>query len=98
MGKQGAFCGENASPFEHTVVAETADPHQFYEPQLQHETTQVFWTAEVEALCKVFYVPEAKQTAADQAEMYWQLNPGVDRFKASPTRSRTNFAAICPAT
>jgi type I restriction enzyme R subunit len=77
--------------YEQTVVAETADPHQLYELQHRLEATQVFWKTEVEAFCKVFYAPEAKQTTADQAEMYRQLNPGVDRFKALDEEKQDEF-------
>ena len=68
--------------YEQTIVAETADPQQLYELQHRLEAMQVFWAAEVEAFCKVFYAPKEKQTVTDQAEMYRQLNPAVDRFKA----------------
>ena len=77
--------------YEQTVVAESADPHQLYELQHRLEAMQVFWSSEVEAFCKFFYTPEAKQTAADQAEMYRALNPGVDRFKALDEEKQDEF-------
>ena len=59
-----------------------ADPQQLYELQHQLDAMQVFWATEVEAFCKVFFTPKEKQTVADHAEMYRQLDPAVDRFKA----------------
>jgi type I restriction enzyme R subunit len=77
--------------YEQTVVAESADPHQLYELQHRLEATQVFWAAEVDAFCKVFYTPKAKQTVSDQAEMYKALSPAVDRFKALDEEERDEF-------
>jgi len=77
--------------YEQTVVAESADPHQLYELQHRLEASQVFWTTEVEAFCKVFYAPKAKQTVADQAEMYRALGPAVDRFKALDEDQQDEF-------
>jgi type I restriction enzyme R subunit len=77
--------------YEQTVVAESADPHQLYELQHRLEGAQVFWSSEVDAFCKFFYAPLAKQTQADQAEMYRALNPGVDRFKALEAEKQDEF-------
>lgn len=77
--------------YEQTVVAESADPHQLYELQHRLEALQVFWAAEVEGFCRVFYAPKEKQTVADQAEMYRQLNPAVDRFKALDEEKQDEF-------
>jgi type I restriction enzyme R subunit len=77
--------------YDQTVVAESADPHQLYELQSRLDGMQVFWTTEVEAFCKVFYAPKEKQTIADQAEMYRQLNPAVDRFKALDDEKQDEF-------
>lgn len=78
--------------YEQTVVAESADPHQLYELQSRLEAMQVFWTAEVEAFCKVFYAK--KQSVTDQAEMYRQLGPGVDRFKALDAEKQEEFRNV----
>jgi type I restriction enzyme R subunit len=77
--------------FQQTVVAETADPQQLYDLQHRLDASQVFWTTEVEAFCKVFYAPKAKQTVADHAEMYRQLNPGIDRFRALDEDKQDEF-------
>lgn len=80
--------------YEQTVVAESADPHQLYELQHRLEGMQVFWTAEVEAFCKIFYAPKAKQTVSDHAEMYRALGPGVDRFKALDDEKQDEFRNV----
>jgi type I restriction enzyme R subunit len=77
--------------YEQTVVAESADPHQLYELLHRLEATQVFWTTEVEGFCKFFYQPKEKQSVSDQAEMYRQLNPAVDRFKAKGEDEQDEF-------
>jgi type I restriction enzyme R subunit len=77
--------------YEQTAVADTADPHQLYELQHRLEGTQVFWATEVEAFCKFFYQPKEKQSVSDQAEMYRQLGPPVDRFKAKGEEEQEEF-------
>jgi type I restriction enzyme R subunit len=77
--------------YEQTIVAEVAEPQQLYALQHRLEGMQVFWAAEVEAFCKVFYAPKEKQTVADQAEMYRQLGPAVDRFKALDEEKQDEF-------
>ena len=77
--------------YEQTVVAESADPHQLYELQHRLEALQVFWAAEVDAFCGVFYMPKEKQTVSDQAEMYKALGPSVDRFKALDEERQGEF-------
>jgi type I restriction enzyme R subunit len=79
--------------YQQTIVAETADPHRLYELQHELESAQVFSTAEVEGLCKVFYAPKAKQSVADQAQMYRHLNPGVDRFRYLADEKQEEFRA-----
>ena len=77
--------------YEQTVVAETADPNQLYELQHRLEAMQVFWSAEVEAFCRYFYAPKAKQTERDQAEMYRALGPAVDRFRGLDEDKQDEF-------
>ena len=77
--------------YEQTTVADTADPQQLYELQHRLEATQVFWATEVEAFCKYFYAPKEKQSVTDQAEMYRQLGPPVDRFKAKQPDEQDEF-------
>ena len=77
--------------YDQTTVADTADPQQLYELQHRLEATQVFWSTEVEAFCKYFYAPKEKQSVSDQAEMYRQLGPPVDRFKTKEPDEQDEF-------
>ncbi len=78
--------------YEATTAADTADPQQLYDLAHKLEAAQVFWRSEVEAFCRVFFSPRAKQTVHDQAEMNRHLNPGVDRFKALDEGPREEFS------
>jgi len=77
--------------YEQTVVAETADPNRLYELQHHLEAAQVFSSAEVDGLCKVFFTPKEKKSVTDQAQMYGYLNPGVDRFRALDEEKQEEF-------
>lgn len=77
--------------YEQTTVAESANPQQLYELQHRLESMQVFWAAEVEAFCKVFYSPRAKQTVHDHAELNRQTTPAVDRFKQLGEEQQEQF-------
>jgi type I restriction enzyme R subunit len=77
--------------YEQTTVADTADPQQLYALQHRLEATQIFWAIEVESFCKYFYAPKEKQSVTDQAEMYRQLGPSVDRFKAKDVEQQDEF-------
>ena len=77
--------------FEQTTVDESAEPQQLYTLQDRLDATQVYHHAEVEAFAKVFYKPKAKQSVQDQAELYRQLTPAVDRFKALDDEKKDEF-------
>ena len=77
--------------YEQTTVADSADPHQLYDLQSRLDAMQVFWKTEVEAFCAIFYKPVARQTTTDHAEMYRQLNPAVDRFRAKNEAEQDEF-------
>jgi type I restriction enzyme R subunit len=77
--------------YEQTTVAETADPQHLYELQHHLEAAQVYTQSEVDAFCKVFYAPRAKQTTADNAQMYRHLAPAVDRFAALEPDAQEDF-------
>jgi type I restriction enzyme, R subunit len=77
--------------YEQTTVSESADPQHLYELQHHLEAAQVYTQSEVDAFCKVFYAPKAKQTTADNAEMYRLLAPAVDRFKALQPDAKEEF-------
>ena len=77
--------------FEQTTVGESAEPQQLYELQHRLDAAQVYHQAEVEAFAKVFYKPKAKQSVQDQAELYRQLTPSVDRFNALEDEKKDEF-------
>lgn len=77
--------------YEQTTVSESADPQHLYELQHLLDSAQVYSQSEVDAFCKVFYAPKAKQTIADHAEMYKLLNPARDRFTALPEKAQDDF-------
>jgi type I restriction enzyme R subunit len=77
--------------YEQTLVAEQADPHQLYDLQAKLDAAQVYYLSEVDAFCKVFYTPKAKQTRHDQAEMYRSLDPAIERFRALEDDAREQF-------
>ena len=77
--------------YEQTTVGEQVEPHQLYELQTKLDATQVYFHSEVEAFCKVFYKPKAKQTAHDHAEVYKHLDPAVDRFMALEEDAQEEF-------
>ncbi|MCK9523108.1 MAG: type I restriction endonuclease [Proteobacteria bacterium] len=49
---------------------------------LKHELNefQVYLWSEVEAFCRIFYLPQVQQAASDHARMEKQIAPAVDRF------------------
>lgn len=77
--------------YEQTTVSETADAQNLYKLQHQLEAPQIYYPAEVEAFCKVFYKPKKTQSTTDHAEMYKHLAPAVDRFKASDDETQDEF-------
>lgn len=77
--------------YEETTVSESADPHQLYDLQGKLDASQVYTSAEVESLCKVWYAPKATQTDLDQAELYRWLVPAVDRFGAMRDEDKDAF-------
>jgi len=67
--------------FEQTVIGERAEPQQLYELQAKLDSYQVYFKAEIEEFCKVFYKPKATQTIADHARMNACIDPAVSRFR-----------------
>jgi type I restriction enzyme R subunit len=77
--------------YEQTAISETADPQQLYDLQHKLDAANVYFQAEVEALCKIFFSPKHRQTKVDHAELYRHLNPAVDRFKALDLEAQETF-------
>jgi type I restriction enzyme R subunit len=66
--------------YEQTLIGERADPSQLYELQAKLDGHQVYYKAEVEEFCKVFYKPKQNHTPMDHARMNACIDPAVGRF------------------
>ena len=49
--------------YEQTIIGERAEAKQLYELQAKLDAYQVYYKAEVEEFCKVFYKPKRNQTS-----------------------------------
>jgi len=52
---------------------------------------QVYQWSEVEAFCRIFYLPQYKQNPSDHARMEKHIQPAVDRFKALDDEHKETF-------
>jgi len=66
--------------YEQTLIGERAEPQQLYELQAKLDGHQVYYKAEVEEFCKVFYKPKLNQTTVDHARMNACIDPAVGRY------------------
>ena len=69
--------------YEQTLIGERADPKQLYELQAKLEAQQVYYEAEVEEFCKVFYKPKRHQTARRPCPDERLHRPGGEPLSAS---------------
>lgn len=77
--------------YEQTLIGERAEPQQLYELQAKLDGHQVYYKAEVEEFCKVFYKPKPNQTTADHARMNACIDPAVGRYKDLDEDVREEF-------
>jgi type I restriction enzyme R subunit len=77
--------------YEQTIIGERADPQQLYELQAKLASHQVYYAAEIEEFCKVFYKPKQHQTATDHARMNACIDPAVGRYKDLDEEVREEF-------
>lgn len=65
-----------------TTLQEPSDPAHL--ERLKHEINamQIYQWSEVEAFCRIFYLPQTKQNPSDHARMEKNIQPAVDRFNA----------------
>jgi len=77
--------------YEQTAIGEQADPSQLYELQAKLDGKHVYYKAEVEEFCKVFYKPKQKQTPGEHARMNAIIDPAVGRFKQFEAEEREEF-------
>jgi type I restriction enzyme R subunit len=66
--------------YEQTIIGERAEPRQLYELQSKLGGHHVYYQAEVEEFCKVFYRPKRNQTSTDHARMNACIDPAVGRY------------------
>ncbi len=77
--------------YERTLIGERADAKQLYELQAKLDAQQVYYKAEVEEFCRVFYKPRRTQTAADHARMNACIDPAVERYNQLDEDDREEF-------
>jgi len=77
--------------YEQTLIGERAEPQQLYELQAKLDGHQVYYKAEVEEFCKVFYKPKPNQTTADHSRMNACIDPAVGRYNDLDEDVREEF-------
>ena len=77
--------------YEQTLIGERAEAQQLYELQAKLGGHQVYFKAEVEEFCKVFYKPKQSQTTADHARMNSCIDPAVGRYNDLDEDVREKF-------
>jgi type I restriction enzyme R subunit len=77
--------------YEQTLIGERAEPQQLYELQAKLDGHQVYYKAEVDEFCKVFYKPKPNQTTADHARMNACIDPAVGRYNDLDQDIREEF-------
>ncbi len=77
--------------YEQTIIGERAEPKQLYELQAKLDGHQVYYKAEVEEFCRVFYKPRQNQTPADHARMNACIDPAVNRYNGLEEEVREEF-------
>ncbi len=83
--------------YEKTVIGERADPKQLYELHAKLDAQQVYYKAEVEEFCKIFYKPRKSQTPADHAKMNACIDPAVNRFSKLEEGTQEEFRKVLVA-
>jgi len=77
--------------YEQTLIGERAEAKQLYELQAKLDAQQVYYKAEVEEFCKVFYKPRRTQMPADHARMNACIDPAVGRYNELEEEEREEF-------
>lgn len=77
--------------YEQTTIGERAEPQQLYELQAKLDAHQIYYKAEVDEFCKVFYKPKPNQTPADHARMNACIDPAVGRYNELEEDVREEF-------
>jgi type I restriction enzyme R subunit len=77
--------------YEQTLIGERADVRQLYELQAKLDAPQVYYAAEVEEFCRIFFKSKLRQTSSDHATMNACLDPAVGRYKQLEEGKREEF-------
>jgi type I restriction enzyme R subunit len=77
--------------YEAPSIGEEPDPHLLYDLQARLAEKHIYYKAEVEEFCQVFFKPKEKQTPGDQGKINAILDPAVGRFKALDEEAREEF-------
>jgi type I restriction enzyme R subunit len=83
--------------YEQTLIGERAKVSQLYELQAKLDAQQVYYKAEVEEFCKVFFKPKRQKTPSDQARMNACIDPAVNRYKQLDKENREEFRKVLVA-
>jgi type I restriction enzyme R subunit len=83
--------------YEVAAIDEMAEPSQLYYLQSKLAQEQVYYDAEVEGFCKVFFKPKANQTPSDHALLNSFLDSAVTRFKDLDPGKQEEFKGLLTA-
>ena len=74
--------------YEITKVKEEPAPNHLYDLKAKLDEKQVYWYSEIEAFARVYFKPNSKMAAKDQAELNAFIDPALDRFNAIETQEK----------
>lgn len=77
--------------YETTVIDESTDLNLVYDLRSKLDAPQVYFWSEVEGFSKIFFKPQAQQTAQDQGLMNAWLDPAVDRWWQMSEEEQDDF-------
>ncbi|MCK4651976.1 MAG: type I restriction endonuclease subunit R, partial [Methanosarcinales archaeon] len=83
--------------YEQATIGERAEPRQLYELQANLDVQQVYYKAEVEEFCRVFYKPRINPTPADHAKMNACIDPAVNRWRGLDEDAQEEFQKVLVA-
>ena len=83
--------------YEVAGIDEMAEPSQLYALQAKLAQEQVYYEAEVEGFCKVFFKPKQNQTPSDHALLNSCLDPAVRRFGELDEAKQDEFKSLLVA-
>ena len=77
--------------YEQTIIGDRAESAQLYELQAKLDEHHVYYKAEVEAFCQVFFKPRQGQAVGDHARMNAYIDPAVSRYNELAEEIREEF-------